>query len=409
MKRFNIVSLFPDFFSTPLSTGLLGKAIEKKIIEVNFYNPRDYTTDGYKSVDDYPYGGGSGMLLSTEPLKRTLDHVRKQDPLTFIVFLTPRGVRFSQKIAFMLKDVNSITLVCGRYEGFDERIVEEYANLEISLGDFVTMGGEVAALAVIEAVSRLVPGVIGNESSIKEESFSNGILEYPQYTRPRIFMGKKVPEVLLSGNHEAIEKWRKERALRDTLERRPDIIRKKFYIAIVHFPVKGKDGRTIGTSVVPFDIHDAGRVARTYGASGVFIITPFKTQQSLTRRLIFHWIKGYGSIYNETRKEAMELVRVSNSIEEAKTSIEQETGMKPVVVSTTAREIEGYVTYKKIREMAHSGEIGPFLYLFGTGWGLTDETLKNSDVVLEPVRGFGYNHLSVRSATSIIVDRIYGI
>ncbi len=406
--RINIVTLFPKFFESPLSQGLLGKAIEEGKIEVRFYNPRDFAEGHYKSVDDYPYGGGSGMLLSTVPLKRAID-AAKEGGRTYVVFLTPRGARYSQRLAIMLKDIPSITLVCGRYEGFDERLIQEFGDLEISMGDFVTMGGEVGALAIIESVARLIPGVIGNPDSALDESFTKNLLEYPQYTRPRSFMGREVPEVLLAGNHKKVEEWRKEVAIKDTLERRPDLIRKMFYIGLVHYPVKGRDGRIIGTSVVPFDVHDASRVGKTYGASGIFIITPYKTQKSLTKRLLRHWLEGYGATYNVTRKVAIELVKVVDSIEDAKKEIKRETGMDPVVVSTTAKETENSISYKKMREIAHSGGTGPFLYLFGTGWGLTDETIKSSDVVLEPIRGFGYNHLSVRSATSIVVDRIYGI
>ncbi len=407
--RINIVTLFPDFFSSPLSIGLLGKAVNNNILSINLYNPRDFTENGYKSVDDYPYGGGSGMLLSTIPLKKALDKVKGDDPGTYIIFLRPKGVRFSQRIASYLKNIPSITLVCGRYEGFDERIVKIYGDMEISIGDFVTMGGEVAALAIIESVARLLPGVIGDPDSLVEESFADQLLEYPQYTRPRNFMGESVPEILLSGDHEKIRDWRRKKSLDETLKKRPDLLRKRFYMALVHYPVYGKHREIIGTSVVPFDVHDLARLARTYGSSGVFIVTPFKQQQAVTKRIIKHWVEGYGSTYNETRRVALELVRLVSSIEDAVFEIKKETGLKPVVVSTTAREGGERISYSEMREIAHSGEKGPFLYLFGTGWGLTDDTLKNSDMVLEPIRGFGYNHLSVRSAASIIIDRIYGI
>ncbi len=407
--RINVVTLFPEFFKSPLSTSLLGKALEDGIFQIRFYNPKDFGEGSYKAVDDYPYGGGGGMLLSTGPLKRALDKVKEDDPYTYTVFLTPKGVRFNQRIVDYLRAIPSITLVCGRYEGFDERLVKAYANLELSLGDFITMGGEVGALAVIEALVRLIPGATGNPKAVFEESFTGNLLEYPQYTRPKEFMGMEVPEVLLSGDHKRIEEWREEQAKKITKERRPDLLRKRFYLGLVHYPVYGKHREIIGTSIVPFDVHDLARLGRTYGASGVYIITPFKQQQAVTRRLIFHWTQGYGSTYNETRREALGLVRIVDSIEDAIKDIEKDSGFKPLVISTTAREGEGRTSYQEMRVIAHSGEKGPFLYLFGTGWGLTDETLKNSHMVLEPIRGFGYNHLSVRSAASIIIDRIYGV
>lgn len=219
--RVTIVTLFPELFSA-LEVGLLGKAMEQGQLEVDFVNPRDFTTDKHRTVDDAPYGGGSGMVLMPGPY---VDALEKADPdrTRHRVMLTPQGKRFAQADAQRLAERGDLVLVCGRYEGFDERIREE-VDEEISLGDFVLLGGEVAALAVVEATARLVPGVLGNEQSPEEESHARGLLEYPQYTRPWVFRGREVPEILRSGHHEQIARWRLEQSLRRTLERRPDLL-----------------------------------------------------------------------------------------------------------------------------------------------------------------------------------------
>lgn len=222
--RFEIVTLFPELFDV-LRTGLLGKAQDSGIIEAQAVTPREFTTDRHRTVDDSPYGGGSGMVLMPGPIAAALDHLdeaRAGKP-THRVLLTPQGAPFSQAHARRFSDLESLTLICGRYEGFDERI-RGLVDEEVSLGDFVLLGGEAAALAVIEATARLLPGVLGNEESATDESHAKGLLEYPQYTRPEEFRGQKVPEVLRSGNHAAIARWRRKESLRRTLTRRPDLL-----------------------------------------------------------------------------------------------------------------------------------------------------------------------------------------
>lgn len=222
--RFEIVTLFPELFEAA-GLGLLGKAQEAGKLEVETLNPREFTADRHRTVDDAPYGGGSGMVLMVPPFAaalRHLDDARGGRP-SHKVLLTPQGRRFSQKDARRFSALSSLTLVCGRYEGFDERI-RSLVDEEISLGDFVLLGGEVAAMAILEAVARLVPGVLGNEFSVTEESHARGLLEYPQFTRPEAFEGRRVPEVLLSGNHAVIARWRRKESLRRTLRRRPDLL-----------------------------------------------------------------------------------------------------------------------------------------------------------------------------------------
>lgn len=222
--RFDIVTLFPELFEAA-RMGLLGKAQDAETIALHTVNPRDFATDRHRSVDDAPYGGGSGMVLMAAPFVAALEHLdqARSGELAHKVLLTPQGDRFTQAHARRFSEIERLTLVCGRYEGFDERI-RGFVDQEISLGDFVLLGGEVAALAIIEATARLIPGVLGNEQSTADESHAHGLLEYPQFTRPEVFRGARVPEVLLSGNHAAIARWRRRESLRRTLERRPDLL-----------------------------------------------------------------------------------------------------------------------------------------------------------------------------------------
>ncbi|RME26592.1 MAG: tRNA (guanosine(37)-N1)-methyltransferase TrmD [Deltaproteobacteria bacterium] len=218
-----VLTLFPEMFDSVLSASLFGKAIERGIIRVELVDFRRWGVGRHKVVDDEPFGGGAGMVLKPEPIAAAIDWLRERVPSVHVVMLTPQGRTFRQPDAHRLAGMGHVALLCGRYEGFDDR-VRQLVDEELSIGDFVLSGGEAAAWVVMEAASRLVEGVVGDAESLRRESFSeNGLLDYPQYTRPRQFRGMKVPDVLLSGNHEAIEKWRRAKALERTLERRPEL------------------------------------------------------------------------------------------------------------------------------------------------------------------------------------------
>lgn len=223
--RFVILTLFPEFFESPLKVGLLGKAIENGLVECETVWIRDYATDKHKTVDDTPYGGGPGMVMKVDVVADAIEHARARWPAQRTILLSPRGVPLTQNKAAELAVLDTVHLVCGRYEGFDERIVEGgFIDEELSLGDFVLAGGEAAALVCVEAVSRLVGGVVGNEQSVENDSFYHGLLDHPHYTRPRDFRGMEVPEVLLGGNHADIDRWRRQQSLQATLARRPDLL-----------------------------------------------------------------------------------------------------------------------------------------------------------------------------------------
>ncbi|MEC9376338.1 MAG: tRNA (guanosine(37)-N1)-methyltransferase TrmD [Pseudomonadota bacterium] len=220
----SVVSLFPEMIKHLASFGVLGRAFENQIASLQCLNPRDFATDSNKSVDDRPYGGGPGMLLRTEPYAAAIEAAKERQPSNPVVFLSPQGRLFSQESALQFANGNGITLVCGRYEGFDQRLIEKYADDEISLGDYVLSGGELAALAVIDSVVRLLPNALGSNESASQDSFSSGLLEHPQYTRPEIFDGQAVPSVLINGDHAKIEQWRIKQALGRTWANRPDLL-----------------------------------------------------------------------------------------------------------------------------------------------------------------------------------------
>lgn len=223
--RIDVVTLFPEFFTSPLQVGLLGKALAKGIATVVCTNPRDFTTDRHHKVDDEPYGGGVGMLLKPEPLFAAVESLPYL-PDREVILLTPQGEVMGQPLLKELARKSQLVLICGNYEGVDERVAEHLATREVSLGDFVLTCGEIPALALINGVVRLLPGTVGKEDSLREESFETGLLDYPQYTRPREFRGWQVPEVLLTGNHAAIAQWRREQQIRRTQSRRPDLYRR---------------------------------------------------------------------------------------------------------------------------------------------------------------------------------------
>jgi len=221
---FDILTLFPEMFDSFLKTSILGKAIDRKRIEVYCHNIRDYAVDKHRMTDDTPFGGGSGMVMKPEPLVRSIEAVQQGRPEARVILLSPQGRVFNQKVAVELARQPGLILVCGRYEGVDERVKEIAIDEEISIGDFILTGGEVGAMVLIEAIARLLPGVLGDEQSLKEESFSQGLLEYPQYTRPREFMDHEVPDILLSGDHQKIAAWRRKKSIEQTLSKRPELL-----------------------------------------------------------------------------------------------------------------------------------------------------------------------------------------
>ena len=223
--RIALVSLFPEMFSAVTEHGVTGRAVAQGLVSVSHSNPRDFTADRHRTVDDRPYGGGPGMVMKIEPLRQAIAAAREAaGPGARVVYLSPQGGRFDHRRAVALAREAALVLVAGRYEGVDERLLETEVDEELSIGDYVLSGGELAAMVVIDAVTRQLPGVLGHEQSAQEDSFADGLLDCPHYTRPEEYRGRQVPEVLLSGNHEEIRRWRLKQALGRTFERRPDLL-----------------------------------------------------------------------------------------------------------------------------------------------------------------------------------------
>ncbi len=223
----DILTLFPQMFPGPFGASILKRAIDRNMVSIDIHNIRDYTHNKHHTVDDYAYGGGAGMLLKPEPIFEAVESVKKQGVEVLpVILLTPQGRLFSQHIAQELSTFSHLILICGRYEGVDERVREHLVTDEISIGDYVLGGGELAAMVVVEAVVRLLPGVLGSEDSLVDDSHVGGLLEYPQYTRPAVYRGWSVPEILLSGNHARIAEWRREQSIQRTRERRPELLDK---------------------------------------------------------------------------------------------------------------------------------------------------------------------------------------
>lgn len=447
--RITIVTLFPEFFAGPLSCGLMQRAREAGIVEVDFRNPRDAATDRHRTVDDRPYGGGPGMVMTPGPMADTLRALgfgpRGAAQPGRLLMLAPMGKVFDQSMARELADAALagtgagatmtaqgdaplITLVCGRYEGLDARIEELFPVEPVSVGDFVLNGGEAAALCLLEAVCRLLPGYMGHEESGDEESFSAGLLEYPHYTRPEDFEGHIVPSALRSGDHGRIALWRRQASLAQTFASRPALLTeaplseedreflrhlpaerpgRNLSCGLVHYPVLDRDGRTVAVSLTNLDVHDIARSARTYGLGGCYMITPLEDQRELLAGIVAHWTDGPGKRSNPDRDRALSLVHGCASVKAAVQAIAARVGERPLVVATTARAPRADVPVMGFAALARALQERPVLLLFGTGHGLSPEL--DCDAFAPPLRWHGgYNHLSVRSAVAIMLDRILG-
>lgn len=430
--HYHIVTLFPEWFDSPLKTALFAKANQAGIVNVDFVNPRDYTLNKHNKVDDSPYGGGPGMVLMVQPILDAVKSIAKTGPL---IALTPAGEPLTQKLAEELAEEEHLTLICGRYEGFDERLYDLLPIRRVSVGEAILNGGEVAALALIEATARLQDGYMGKNESGDDESYTQNLLEYPQYTRPENFMGLEVPKELQNGNHSEINAWRRKEALAMTLKHRPDLLSKarlsekdreilnelrqnsfarNIHIALVHHPVLLKNNKAGSSSVTNLDIHDISRIACTYGVSSLQIVTPIEDQKMLVQELLDHWTKGDGAKTNPDRAKALSLARLADSLENACENVQKQCGKKPLLIGTSAKaEKDKRGREKRLAEpfadIKRLAKENPLLIVLGTSHGLAPEALSACDFLLPPIRYMGhYNHLPVRSACAIILDRLLG-
>jgi tRNA (guanine37-N1)-methyltransferase len=355
-----------------------------------------------------------------------LKRQKKKDPSAKVILFTPRGIPFTQKHARELvshaqTENSGFILYCSRYEGIDERFAESWVDYEFSIGDAIYMGGEIPAMAFLEATARLVPEVLGNSVSIEEESFEMGGLEYPQYTKPKEFRGKVVPEVLLSGNHAEIAAWRQAKSISDTSKRRPDLLpatvrgknissrkRPPMYLGLIHYPVVDKQGSIITSSITNLDVHDIARSVRTFELDGYFLVHPSKTLRTLIKKVCDHWAGDAGMNYNPNRSEALRFIQSVATFDDMLSSISAQHGVLPKIIVTSARPGDRMVSYDDFKHVIPCIE-EPLLILFGTAWGMHQDLIDQADYRLLPIVGPGeYNHLSVRSAVAIILDRLFG-
>lgn len=427
-QHWQIISLFPEFFASPLACGLLEKARENNIFRVSFINPRDFSDNIHRHVDDRPYGGGAGMVMQIDPLAKAIRSLENPGRL---LLLSPRGRPFDEEFARELSREKTVSLVCGRYEGIDERLGQIFPIEHVCTGPYILNGGETAALAVLEASARLLPGFMGKIESASEESFSDGLLEYPHYTRPEVYEGHQVPPVLLGGNHKLTSAWRRQKSLESTLQYCPEMLdnapldsadveylknipRKRaaanFSFCLVHHPVYLEKGKTGTSSLTNLDIHDIARISCSYGMGPFYVVSPLHDQLNLLKDITRHWTVGRGGQANPDRKKALELVRPVESLAEAQDAVRERTGRLPYTLASSAfwprkKDAGKLITAGKAREIA---AWHPVLLCLGTARGLAREIIAACDGILRPVRFISENHLSVRAAAAIMADRIFG-
>ncbi len=417
--RFTVVTLFAEMFESVLSTSVLGKAIEAGHVQVDFVNPRDFATDKHRSVDDTPYGGGPGMVMKCDCLLAAIEEAGKgSNPHR--ILLSPVGQTLNHARAVDLAKLEHIVMVCGRYEGVDERVVELGIDESLSIGDYVLTGGELGAMVIIDAVSRFVPEVLGHADSAVDESFSDGLLEYPQYTRPVEYAGVAVPDVLLSGNHAKIDEWRREKSLERTALHRPELLHqsatkvaelaRRTYVILAHHPVLDRNGEIVTTSVTNYDIHDIARSCATYGVAGYYPVSPIRLQREKISRIIEIWRKEIHQAGAADRGQALGTIAVQDSIASAVDEIARRETSQPWVVATSAQQSAAHkkVTYADLVAQRVAND-RPLVLVLGTGWGLHQSVLDVADQQLAPLSGVGdFNHLSVRSALAAMLDRLFG-
>lgn len=425
----SILTVFPEIYHNFLQTSLIKRAQEQGTLS---FDVRAFSSfcEPKERIDAPTVGHGSGMAIRPEVLERAVTAQEEKHGKAYRIFLTPQGKklnqRMAQKIAQELENHRHVMFVAGRYEGIDERAVQEYADLELSIGDYVLMGGDLPAMVVIEAFSRYLPGVVGREESVEKDSFSASFLDFPPYTTPpREWKGRIIPEVLLSGNHKAMDEQRLDKAAERSVLEHFDWVRShckerkdqeraaKFipshYCALLHGDVVVDKGRVGNSSVTTLDIHDIARSARTYGFKEYFVVTPLEDQQKIVKSVLGFWDTS-GISYNYNRADAVSHVKLVKDLEAVKAAIKEKEGIEPLVIATSAQVVGGVPSITYFDQQEVWSKKRPVLLIFGTAKGLSQELMRQCDYILGPVLGFSnFNHLSVRSAAAIIFDRWLGI
>lgn len=445
--KISIISVFPELHEPFLSYGIIAKAIEKKLIEFNMVKFSSLCAPKER-IDEPICGPGVGMLIKPELIEQAINQCEKLWGPGTKIFFSPQGTLIKQHTLKHLADnlyaaakaptsetipntqTPHLIFVCTRYEGTDARVEEFYADYVFSIGDYVLMGGDLPAQVVLEGLLRHIPGIVGKQESVDDDSFSGSFLDHPHFGLPAVWKEKEIPEIVRSGNHGAIAQWRKEQAAKKTIFKRFDwFVRQhpsnadiklaqksipNHYVALMHSQVlvKGANNNiTPGdTSLASIDIHDIARSSRTYGIKNFFIVSLLKDQHQILSQFLDFWRSDEGNEYNQTRSSAVSLVQPTYSLNEVIDSIETIEGKRPLIVSTSAQKHTNTSTIDYFSQGVLWEQERPILFVFGTGQGLTDEILNQSDYLLLPVSGLTtYNHLSVRSAVAIILDRWLGL
>lgn len=429
--RISVLSVFPSLYEPFLKTSIIKRAQDASLVNIDVHSFFSYVAPKER-IDAPTFGTGAGMLIKPEVVGKAIEDISQAHGKPYTIFFSPQGKKLNQTL---LKKIYSqvqergghLLLVPSRYEGMDARVEATCADMQVSVGDYVLMGGDVPAMMLMEGLLRLVPGVVGKQESVQEESFSGPFVDYPEYTEPVEWRGMQVPDIVRSGNHGALRKWRKQQAVQGTVRHhfgwlrshKLDAEQKKLaygampshYVALCHSQVRiGPDKVEGTTSVTSIDIHDVARSSKTYGVRGVFIVTPLKDQQKIVNLFLNFWNEGPGIDYNKERYEAVHLAQLQPSIELVIQEIEKKEGKRPLVIGTTARSFEQVRRISFYDQELVWEQDRPVLIVFGTGKGFTDAFLMQCDYLLEPVQGLTeFNHLSVRSAIAIVLDRWMGI
>lgn len=426
----SILTVFPELYQPFLQTSLVHRAQEKGL--VNFDITSFFSLVAPKERIDAPtFGPGSGMLIKPTVVEAGINlHEQKYGP-ALKIFFSPQGQKLDQcslaRLTQKIRERGHAMLIAARYEGMDARIEQEYADETVSVGDFVLMGGDLPAMMLLEGMLRFIPGVVGKEESVREDSFTGPFLDHPEYTEPLEWHGERVPDIVRSGNHGAIAQWRQEQAAQKTIMHHFAWMRtqpmthgqKKIashyipghYTALLHSDVLvGSEKKPGVTSVTSLDIHDIARSSATYGVKQFFIVTPLVDQKRIVQTLLNFWQRGIGVDYNPSRHEAVKSVEIHDNLDSAIAEITKKEGIAPLLIATSAKKHEHVGSISFWDQSLVWSRKRPVLLIFGTGQGLTEDLVQRCDYLLSPVEGIsGFKHLSVRSAAAVVLDRWLGM
>jgi len=427
VMKISVLSVFPDLYQQFLQTSLIKRAQEKDKISFEVCAFSSFC-ESKERIDGPAAGHGAGMVIRPEVLERAVNRQEAKYGKAYRIFLTPQGKKLDQRLAKKIAQhmiaQNHTMFVAGRYEGIDERAQEAYCDLEVSIGDYVLMGGDLPAMVLLEAVLRYVPGVVAKDDSVEQDSFSGPFVDHPTYTTPpRVWNDRAIPEVLLSGNHAAMEQWRLEKAAEKSVyghfawvrehcqtEQEIDLVKKYIpahYAVLMHDQVM-VNGAVGTSSVTSIDIHDIARSARTYGLQEYGIVTPLQDQKKIVETILGFWHTA-GIAYNYNRADAVGKVSVHDSLNAFIVHVKHKEEQEPVIIATSAKRCEGIPFISYHDQAVVWGLKRPVIFIFGTAQGLSHELIERCDYLLGPIEGFSdFNHLSVRSAAAIIFDRWLG-